>query len=119
MSRTYRKKHNYNDSQLKSEFGRMCNASPSFYERWKMSLGTLTPDQLNERNVHWAKNWVKTVTTDNGSKGWKPWSKSLKQTNAHKSRAHARNELSKVYRDWGYDVENIKYNKYDNRWNWD
>lgn len=119
MSRTNRKKHDYTTSQFNTYIERKRNVELSVYDRWKISLGKTTVEKIQEEADRWADKWAKTLTTDNGCKGWKPWTQSLKKANAHKARAYERREIAKVYRDWEYDVENIKYNRHDNRWNWD
>lgn len=120
MSRTKRKKHHHDSAALiKIEFEERCNEHPDGWDLYRIAMGRMTLEGVQERNVRDAKRWLKRVTTDNGSKGWVPWSQSLKQTNARRSRNHMRQELSNVYRDWEYDVVNIKYNRYDNVWNWD
>ena len=120
MSRTIRKKHTFhNESQFKRDIQECRDQEPGVYE-WRMiNMGRLTLDQHYEKNERGAIKRAKYFTTDNGSKGWRPWTQSLKQANARKSRSYKRRELAKVYRDWEYDVEHIKYNRYDNRWYWD
>lgn len=120
MSRTNRKKHTFhNESQFKRDIQECREEEPSYYEWWKIEMGRLTLERHYELKDHWANKRAKYLTTDNGSKGWKPWTQSLKKANARKARAYERREIAKVYRDWEYDVENVKYNRHDNRWNWD
>ena len=119
MSRTYRKKHNMSKSALMLEVGRMKTIDPSVYDWWKISVGRLTIDDHYAHAEQWAKKWKRIVTTDNQSKGWRPWTKVVKHYNNRRSRTFYRNELSKVYRDWEYDVVDVKHNRHDDTWNWD
>jgi hypothetical protein len=119
MSRTFRKKHYYTKSQFNTYVERKRNVELSAYDLWRISRGKTTVEKIQEDTHRRVDNWVKTVTTDIGCKGWKPWTRILKKVNARKARAYKRREIAKVYRDWEYDVENIKYNRHDNVWNWD
>ena len=117
MSRTYRKKHNFRTKGgFKDEYERRCTTT-SQWDNWRISLGHYTREQALEWKRDATRRWKLAVTTDKES--YRFWTQLVKHYNNRKARTHYRNELSRVHRDWEYDVVMIKHNRHDSRWSWD
>lgn len=119
MSHTIRKKCFLTKSQLNIEYRNRCQIEFNRYTRWKLEIGSITLDQIQYETIQRAKRWKLAVTSDNRSQYWRPWTQNFKQRTARKSRSYARSELRKSYLDWDHDFVDIKYQRFDNVWNWD
>lgn len=119
MSRTYRKKHFYTEVQMNRIMESDINAPLTGAEEYRILYGWSTPTQIEQRRARYVKQWKLLLTTDNGCKRWSPCKRMVKYFTRRKSRAEARNEMSKCYRDYDHYVELTPYNRCDDVWNWD
>ena len=109
MSRTYRKKHNF---QTKLALKEHCTwEGPYWGKVWD------SYDNGAERKARAELESKLYYTTDNGLAC--PWNDVVKHFNNRKARAHYRNQLAKVYRDYDYHPQDIPWNRFENAWNWD
>lgn len=117
MSRTYRKKHNFKTKGgFADEYTRRCTTVTQ-WDRWRIGLSHYTEERALEWRRAAAKRWKLAVTTDKES--YRFWTQAVKKHNSRKARTYYRTELSKVMKDWEYDVNIVKHNRHDDRWNWD